>query len=182
MLSCCLNGCFLLFKCPVGCDLCHIHSYLNILVLLITKRLENGCVAVNTIAQDIASLPVRLEKRKVIQQSVTQFDGTQDKVRRETWVDASAEPEFKLLSKPNLLQSAVEFWMLVVIDLLATGDAYIYVDQGNPDEDQLEDTNSARNRLQQALTRGRSCKARALYRLSSSLVQPVISTEGNKIT
>lgn len=137
-------------------------------------------IAVNTIAQDIASLPIKLEKRKVIQQSVTQFDGTQDKVRRETWVDASAEPEFKLLSNPNHLQSAVEFWMLVVIDLLATGDAYILADQGEPEDDQLEE-NAARNRLQQALTRGKRCKVRSLYRISSSIIQPIISTENYRM-
>lgn len=137
-------------------------------------------IAVNTIAQDIASLPIKLEKRKVIQQSVTQFDGSQDKIKRETWVDASAEPEYKALSRPNNIQSAVEFWMLVAIDLLATGDAFIYVDKGNPEDDQLAD-NASRNRLEQALRRTSRSTIRGMYRLSSSLLQPIASMDDKKI-
>lgn len=138
-------------------------------------------VAVNAIATDIASLPIKLEKRKLINQSVSQSDGVTDKIRRETWIDASGEPEYKILQKPNMMQTPVEFWMLVVIDLLATGDAYIFVDQGEPDDDELEDNNELRSRLQQAIRRGRTCPVRGMYRLSASMVQPLVGTVDRRI-
>lgn len=132
-------------------------------------------IAVNAIATDIAALPIKLEKRKIIMQSVQQMDGTIDKVRRETWIDASAEPEYKLLTKPNNIQTPVEFWVLVVIDLLATGDAFIYVDQGTQEDQQLVDENQSRNRLQQAMNKVRPLAVRGMYRINSSMVQPIAS-------
>lgn len=138
-------------------------------------------VAVNAIATDIASLPIKLEKRKLISQTVTQSDGTKDTVKREVWIDASGEPEYKVLQKPNNLQTPVEFWVLVVIDLLATGDAFIYVDQGDPDENQLEDLSPAQQRLRRAVNRGRTCSVRGMYRLSSSMVQPIASTSDKRV-
>jgi HK97 family phage portal protein len=138
-------------------------------------------IAVNAIATDIASLPIKLEKRKLTRQSVAQQDGVTDKVSRETWIDASGEPEFKTLQKPNHLQTPMEFWALIVIDLMATGDAYIFVDQGAPDEDELEDANELRNRLGQAIRRGRTTAVRGMYRLSSSLIQPIAGTTDKRV-
>lgn len=138
-------------------------------------------IAVNAIATDIASLPLKLEKRKVINQSVQQSDGSVDQVKKEVWIDASAEPEYKVLSKPNNIQTPVEFWVLVVIDLLATGDAFIYVDQGEADEQELEDENEMRARLGRAIRRGRTCNVRGMYRISSSLLQPIAGTTDKRV-
>ena len=137
-------------------------------------------IAVKAIAEDISALPIKLEKKKMVNQSVSQADGSKESVKRETWIDASGEPEFKVLKKPNSLQTAVEFWMLVVIDLLATGDAFIYVDQGEPDQSLLE-LSPMQERLQRAITRGRRCNVRGMYRLSSALVQPVAGKSDKRI-
>jgi HK97 family phage portal protein len=138
-------------------------------------------IAVNAIATDIASLPIKLEKRKLTRQSIQQQDGTYDKISRETWIDASGEPEFKTLQKPNSLQTPMEFWVLVVIDLMATGDAYIYVDKGSPEEDQLEDNNELRRRLGQAINREKTTDVRGMYRLSSSMIHPIAGTEDRRV-
>ena len=83
-------------------------------------------ITVNTIAKTIASLPFKLEKRKVIKQNVVQANGDKDEVFKETWIDATAEPESAVFNFPNTLQAQMEFWYLVVADLLATGDAFIH--------------------------------------------------------
>jgi HK97 family phage portal protein len=139
-------------------------------------------IAVHTIAKSIASLPIKLEKRKIINQNVTQSDGTVDKIQKETWIDASGEPEHTILCHPNGVQSAVEFWMLIIIDLMATGDAFIYVDKGEAEDSQLEDEqNTSRGRLRQALNSARKIKVRSLYRLSSGLVRPVPAEDDRRI-
>jgi HK97 family phage portal protein len=138
-------------------------------------------IAVHTIAKTIASLPIKLEKKKVIKQRVSQQDGSTDDVSKTTWIDASGEPEHQILSHPNSLSTPVEFWMLVVIDLLATGDAFIYVDKGEIEQDELIDNGSTANRLRQAINRTAKTNVRGLYRLSSALVQPIASTNSQGV-
>jgi HK97 family phage portal protein len=138
-------------------------------------------IAVHTIAKTIAALPVSLEKRKKINQNITQSDGTTDRIQKETWIDASAEPEYDILCKPNHLQSSVEFWMLVIIDLMATGDAFIFVDQGDPTEQMLEDEKTPEGRLRRAISKVRKSNVRGLYRLSSGLVRPQPAQHDTKV-
>jgi HK97 family phage portal protein len=138
-------------------------------------------IAVHTIAKTIAALPIKLEKRKKIQQNIAQSDGTVDKIQKETWIDASAEPEFDILCKPNALQSSVEFWMLVVIDLMATGDAFIYVDKGDSDVDMNETSETPEARLRRAIDKRRKSKIRGMYRLSSGLIRPNPSSSDQKV-
>lgn len=138
-------------------------------------------IAVHTIAKTIASLPIKLEKRKKIQQNITQSDGSVDKIQKETWIDASAEPEYDILTHPNGIQSSVEFWMLVIIDLMASGDAFIFVDKGEVGESELEDENTSRARLRQSINKRKKTKVRGMYRLSSGLVKPQPSKSDTKV-
>lgn len=138
-------------------------------------------IAVHTIAKTIAALPLKVEKRKKTTQNISQSDGTSDRIQRETWIDASAEPEYDILTKPNSIQSSVEFWMLVIIDLMATGDAFIFVDNGDPDDSELEDDNSPRARLRQSINSIRKSKVRGLYRLSAGMVRPQPAPQDTKI-
>jgi phage portal protein BeeE len=130
-------------------------------------------IAVHTIAKTIASLPLKLEKRKKILQNIHQSDGTVDKIQKEIWIDASAEPEYDILCHPNSIQSSVEFWMLIIIDLMATGDAFIYIDKGAAEESELEDENSSRARLRQSINKKKKSKIRNLFRLSAGIVRPM---------
>ncbi len=134
-------------------------------------------IAVHTIAKTIAALPIKLEKKKTIRQNISQQDGTTDAISRITWIEANGEPEYKILSHPNTISTPVEFWMLIVIDLLATGDAYIYVDKGEIEEDELIDNSSTANRLRQALNKNKKTNVRGIYRISSALVQPIASED-----
>lgn len=138
-------------------------------------------IAVHTIAKTIASLPLKLEKRKKIQQNITQSDGSVDKIQKETWIDASAEPEYDILNNPNSIQSSVEFWMLVLIDLMATGDSFIFVDHGAMEDSELAEDNNPQNRLRRAISKIRKTKVRGMYRLSAGMVKPMPAAEDNKV-
>lgn len=138
-------------------------------------------ISVHTLAKSIAALPIKLEKRKKVTQSVAQSDGTSDKIDKEIWIDASAEPEYDILTKPNCIQSSIEFWMLVIIDLMATGDAYIFMDKGELEADELADNRTPEGRLREVMNRTRKANVRAMYRLSSGLVRPQPSEQNNKI-
>ena len=134
-------------------------------------------IAVNTIAKTISSLPFRLEKRKVVKQTVRQANGDEDEVYKETWIEASAEPESMLFKYPNDMQGQMEFWYLIVADLLSTGDAYIHPlkDQQYLDESQPLD------RLRNAIDRCRMTDVHQLLRLNSAMMEAVPSEEEDKI-
>jgi HK97 family phage portal protein len=134
-------------------------------------------IVVSTIAKSIASLPYKIEKKKIIKQNITHVNGQKEEVYKEVWIDASAEPECDLFKYPNELQIPMEFWMLVVIDLLATGDAYIYAHKSGL---QPEESNSE-TRLRNAISRVRKTDVDSLFRINSALVEIVPSTEEGKI-
>ena len=134
-------------------------------------------IAVWTIAKTISSLPIKVEKKKVVKETVNGKE-----VQKVTWVDASGEPEYALLNNPNRLYTPFEFWSLIVIDLLATGDAFIYVDKGDEEDQSLLDISPSANRLQQAVSRNRrNFDVRGLYRINAALIQPKVSAEDNRI-
>jgi HK97 family phage portal protein len=131
-------------------------------------------VVVSTIANTISALPPKLEMRKKIMQNVTTEDGTVEKVEREAWADASAEPEMDYFVYPNDIQPAVEFWKLLIIDLLSTGNAFIYVDGGNASADTLRG-----DRLRQVMdSTNNPSGIDGLYRLSSPMVEPIAAKDG----
>lgn len=130
-------------------------------------------IAVWAIARTLATLPLKLEKRKVIKEDLTNTDGeVVDSVYRESWIEANAEPEYNILAYPNDSQLPVEFWMLLVIDLLCTGNAYILVDRAD------DAVNVDRpDPLAAVLQRTRRTKVKGIYRLNSALMEPKFSEQ-----
>ncbi len=125
-------------------------------------------ICVTTIAKTIASLPLKLEKRVVTTDSIRDDNGVvTGTTQSESWVDASGSPEDQLFKYPNNFQTAVEFFTLVLIDLLATGDAYLYVDNGQSSEANELDSFS-----------GKVPTAKNLYRINSALIEPIPDPNG----
>ena len=133
-------------------------------------------VVVHTIAKTLASTPQILEKKKITKQEVSHADGSKETVHKETWIDATGEPEFQVFQYPNTFQTPIEFWMLVVIDLLATGDAFIYTHK-RP----VSAENTPEERLRGAINRVRKTDVEGLYRLNSALISPVVSQDDGRI-
>jgi HK97 family phage portal protein len=126
-------------------------------------------IAVWSIARTIATLPLKLEKRKVKKEIVTDENGKEtDAIYRESWIEANAEPEFNILSYPNNTQLPVEFYMLILIDLLVTGNAYILVDK---DADAV-DVRRPNSRLEEVIRRIKPMRLKGMYRLNSALMEP----------
>lgn len=132
-------------------------------------------ICVTTIAKTISALPPKLEMKKKVQQQVFDSQGKPQDVVREAFVDASGEPEMDLFLYPNDIQTAVEFWMLVIMDLLATGDAFIYIDKG---PGSMEVQRNPIERLQDLMNRSPELDVKGLYRLSSPMVEPIPSSDG----
>nr|MCH9665921.1 phage portal protein [Gammaproteobacteria bacterium] len=126
-------------------------------------------IAVSTIAQSIAALDFKLEKKKVVKQNVTQGNGESEEIFKEVWIDAGAEPEATIFKFPNEIQTRYDFWYNVVADLLATGDAFIFPMRSNLEESNSED------RLANAISRFRKTDVDALFRINSAMVEIVPS-------
>jgi hypothetical protein len=84
-------------------------------------------IAVNAIAKTIASLPIKLYKQ-IYRDELNEQTGVI--TRKLILEDASGEPEALIFQYPNDLITATEFYWLILSDLLATGDAFIYLDIG----------------------------------------------------
>jgi len=130
-------------------------------------------IVIHTIAKTISTLPIKLEKRKIQKQILTDDKGNETTTYKETWIDASAEPEYDLLTYPNQSQLPVEFYMLVLIDLLATGQAFILKTK----EGEIEGDSRPVSALEQQIRSHRKSNVHSMYRLNSSLVEPVF--DGN---
>jgi phage portal protein BeeE/ppGpp synthetase/RelA/SpoT-type nucleotidyltranferase len=120
-------------------------------------------VAITAIAETIAALPIKLEKRKV---------NRQEDVEQEVWVDASADKLAERFKFPNPHCSKTEFITLLLIDLLTTGEFYVLLDT---DEDITTpstdaERNSAFGRLQAAMAKTSPIKA--MYRIPPALIKP----------
>jgi len=131
-------------------------------------------IAVHTIAKTIGALPVKLDKRFFKKEEIENPDGSKGTVSKEVWVDASGEPEMNVMRFPNSIMTGIEFWMLIVMDLLATGEAFIWCDQAGSD---LSDGSS--QRLQEAMDRIRKTNVKNMFRLNSALVEAVIDEENH---
>lgn len=129
-------------------------------------------IAVSTVAETIAALPFKLEKKKIIKQNIQHINGDVEQVYKETWVDAGAEPEAQIFKMPNEIQTPFDFWYNIVADLLATGDAYVY-----PHKTDLEPIGSSEERLRNAMSRVRKTDIDGLFRINSAATEIVPSTE-----
>jgi len=121
-------------------------------------------ISVSTIVNAIMTLPWVVEKKKLIKHEDENGNVSYD----ETWIEANGEPEYDLLQYPNGMQIPIEFWTLILIDLLTTGKAYIFTDLA--DDPILENRPLAR--LQEVMARRRKCRTEAMYRLNSAMVEP----------
>lgn len=135
-------------------------------------------IAVTTIAKTISALPPKLEMRKKVVATINdEQTGKPEEVDRVAWVDASAEPEMELFLYPNDIQTSIEFYWLLIVDLLSTGDAFIYVDSG-PGATSI--ARNPVNRLQQLVTANR-VDVEGMYRISSAILEPILSEKGKFI-
>jgi len=122
-------------------------------------------IAVHTIAKQIAQLPISLQKKVMQKEEMVQPDGTTFETEKETWVDANALKYIDPWKNPNPDTTSVELIMLILIDLLTTGDSYIFINDSN-----LEDnSDSALGRLRRAMD---NKSEYTLHRISSPTVIP----------
>lgn len=137
--------------------------------------------AVTAIAQDIASLPLKLQKKRILKKEVkNERTGEVEQVAEEVWEDASGEKLFKRFQYPNKFTTKTEFFMLLVIDLLTAGQYYVYLDadvdltaiQSDPTDD---NASTPFGRLRQVMSADTPIKA--IYRIPPALVKPVMSED-----
>lgn len=135
-------------------------------------------VAVQAIVKSIACLPLKLEKRTIYAKLVkNQITDVEEAVKQETWVDASGEQLNKLFQYPNQHTSKSEFLILLGIDLMTTGETFVYLDSdqdleliaGNHADDDLE---SPYGRLRSLLAANTPIKC--MYRIPPAMIKAVL--------
>lgn len=134
-------------------------------------------IVVNTIAKTIAALPPKVEKQVKVKKKVLNDVGQWEEVEQEKYVDASGSPELDLFQKPNSIQTPVEFYWLLLMDLLGTGDAYLYIDAEGLDVG----PNNSESRLREVLNNLRKGVPKGLYRLNPALIEIIPSKDGKMI-
>jgi HK97 family phage portal protein len=136
-------------------------------------------VAVNAVAETIAGLPVKLEKRKILPKKVrNSVTGQDEVVDEETWVNANGEKLARRLNKPNEYTTKAEFFQLLAIDLLTAGEFYVWLDSDidltSMPRDTVTDStdpDAPYNRLLAAM--GADSKIKGMYRIPPQLMRPV---------
>lgn len=144
-------------------------------------------VAINAVAQTIASLPMKLQKRKLLKKTVrNDISGLDEQIDVEVWTDASGEKLSRRFQFPNAYTTKAEFLMLLAIDLLSCGEYYVYLesdyDLTTQTRDQLADSTDPSapfNRLIAAM--GADTKIKAMYRIPPMLMRPVPSEDRRAI-
>jgi len=132
-------------------------------------------VVVHAIAKSISSLRLKVQKEETIKQTITQADGSETTVCRTVWRDATGEIEQSVFDIPNDIQVPMEFWMLIIIDWLATGNSYLVIHE----DDEFD--NSSENLLRNRIDGRGNGKKKQLFRLNPSIVQPISSEDGKFI-
>jgi len=148
-------------------------------------------IAVNTIAQTIASLPHKVERKTTTFEKV-EVEGRSFSISKENWIDASGEPEQLVFKYPNDLQTAAEFYWTLGFDLLGTGNCYIYVDAGTDAREvksrafHLNECRLKNKRLKSSgliyspllgQIQAPHARVQGLYRINPALVDPLISRD-----
>lgn len=133
--------------------------------------------AVTEIAKTISSLPLKLERRVAVKKTVKNpVTGADEIINQIVWDDATGEDLFKCFERPNAFTTKAEWLMLLAIDLLTTGEYYIYLDSdedltalapANPDEPVTDPF----ARLQRTLATTGTIKG--MYRIPPTLIKPV---------
>ena len=136
--------------------------------------------AVMAIAETIAGTPWKLKARSVVKKKVVNPDtGEERVVPQEVWTDVSGSKLFDLFQFPNKYASRSEFLIGIMIDLIVTGNAYIYLDSeadlGMYENFSGDDNiNSPFGRLHTRLAKDTVIDE--MYRLPAQLMQPVPKT------
>lgn len=137
--------------------------------------------AVNAISDTVAALPIRLEKRREYKRTVfNDLLGDKETITNEAWEAAAGAKLNKLFQCPNPHTTKSEFINLICIDLLTSGDYYIYLDS---DQDlsalaesavngEAAEANSPWGRLRSAMQQNTHIKA--MYRIPPSMIRPVL--------
>lgn len=169
-----------------GVDFNSINADVNALILQKIYCTETWVyAAVNAIADTISGLPLKVQKRKIVKKQVTnEATGEVETVEQESWVDASGEPLQKIFESPNPALTESEFLKFIVIDLMTTGEYFIYLDS---DKD-LATLDEGRETLPQnhPLTRlrnaiGGETPVEEMYRLSPPMMELEYDEEKGKL-
>jgi len=115
-------------------------------------------VCVSTIAQSLCALPLLLEKKITVTERLNPEDPNSRTIKKDTWEDASGEPEAYLFKYPSDTHTASEFYELLIVDLLSTGNGYIHT--------RLDETRKA---------------VLEMYRINSAMIEPIAGTQGSHI-
>lgn len=129
-------------------------------------------IAVNTIAKQLASLPMIVEKRYLEIEERERPDGSVIKLPKAVWIKSEMEPEQFLINNPNQAQPSMLFWMLVYIDLLSTGESFIFLNK----QDMKNETETQRR-----INREQKTNIQEMIRLNSSAVRVAKSESGEMV-
>lgn len=137
-------------------------------------------IVVWTIAKTIAALPVKVQKRTIREEPVDPQNPAAGTTKVETWVDATGEPEQLMFEYPNDLQPAIEFYWLVLMDLLSTGNTFLYLDVGYEAIEVKTRTKALKARYGEKRNKfgklvpatASQMKVQGIYRMNPSMVQP----------
>lgn len=135
--------------------------------------------AVMAVAETIAGTPWKLKAKKIVNKKIVDDSGQETTVAREIWVETTGKL-FDLFQYPNRHASRTTFLLQILIDLLVTGNAYIYLDSDEDltvlDDDRSDDdANSPFGRLRTAL--GKDTVVKEMYRIPAQLIVPVPKTD-----
>ena len=128
-------------------------------------------IAVNTIAKQVASLPIKLQKRHFQDEELVKPDGGKIGIKKEVWIDVPHLPLSDVFKNPNQEQPSMIFLLLLFIDLLTTGECFIYVDRQESTDDSME---MLRNAMRRSAING-------IHRINSCAMTPMRDKETGQI-
>lgn len=143
--------------------------------------------SVMAVAETVASIPIKLEKSvKVKKEVLNEITGVKESILSEVWIPATAEKLAKIYNNPNPETTASEFYMLLIIDLLTTGEYFIWLEskkdidlgliESRPEDDNV---NTPFGHLRQVLAGDTPVKH--MWRVPPSIIAPVVDPETRKV-
>lgn len=142
--------------------------------------------AITAVAETLAGLPIKLEKAKKVNKTVkNEVTGENETIEQKVWIDASGEKLFDCFQYPNKYTTKSEFFMMLIIDLLSTGEYFIYLDAANGVDlttiDMTADNNpdSPFGRLRTLIAADAPIKG--MYRIPPNVIKPVVSADKKSI-
>jgi phage portal protein BeeE len=133
--------------------------------------------AVMAIAETISGIPWGLKKRQIVKKTErNEMTGVDEVTEQEVWVPVTTGSLHRLFQYPNPHISRSTLLQYIMIDLMVTGDAYLYLHSKKDlsvfdDFDEDNDPESAFGRLRTQLAKDTFVEA--MYRMPSNMMQPV---------